>query len=207
MWGRLLFGIIAAIVLGGAILFVYRRTVADTVKSLWVRRTMAALLVALFLAVPVSRFIYGKELPPAWATTAVLTGWGVCLYTLIALLTVEGPQWLVVAAKWIERRGRKSLFPPAPPLRAPENPARRLFLSRAAASGALAVGCGAGSFGTWRAFAAPEITRSPSSWWASRGSGGFISCSSATHIGYHQTKFVDRLVDIANSAKGTWSPS
>jgi len=193
---RILFGLLFLGAFAGANVFVYRRTVHDTVNSPWVRRAMGLVLVLLFLAVPVLRFAFRETLPPQDLTTAVLFGWGVFLYTLMALMIVE-------AVKWVQRRRVKKPAADAAPAPA-ENPERRLFLSRIAASGALAVGTGAGVFGTWRAFNPPEVTEVPIKL---RGlpkalDGFTIVQLSDVHVGaIIQEKFLDQLVATANGAK------
>jgi hypothetical protein len=192
LWLRILFGILSLAVFAGANYFVYRRTVADTVKSIWVRRVMGTLLVMLFLAVPVLRFAFRGEMPPPMTTTVVLVGWGVFIYTLLALVIVE-------VAKWISRRTTKKVDPPVA-----ENPERRLFLSRVAASGALVVGGGVASFGSWRAFSPPAITEIPIKLpGLPRALDGFVIVQlSDIHVGpIIQEKFLDQLVAVANSAK------
>ncbi|MDP2273181.1 MAG: metallophosphoesterase [Archangium sp.] len=190
LWPRILFGILTLAVFAGANYFVYRRTVADTIQSAVVRRVMAVLLAMLFLAVPVVRFAWRGQMPPPGITTVVLIGWGVFMYTLMALVIVE-------CVKWLVRRRKK-------PEAVPENPERRLFLSRVAATGALAVGGGIASYGTWRAFTPPEITEVPIKLLGlPRALDGFtIVQLSDIHVGaIIQERFLDQLVATANSAK------
>ncbi len=190
LWPRILFGILTLAVFAGANYFVYRRTVADTIQSAAVRRVMAVLLAMLFLAVPVVRFAWRGQMPPPGITTVVLIGWGVFMYTLMALVIVE-------CVKWLARRRKK-------PEAVPENPERRIFLSRVAATGALAVGGGMAGFGTWRAFTPPQITEVPIKLLGlPRALDGFtIVQLSDIHVGaIIQEKFLDQLVATANSAK------
>ena len=190
LWPRILFGILTLAVFAGANYFVYRRTVADTIQSAVVRRVMAVLLAMLFLAVPVVRFAWRGQMPPPGITTVVLIGWGVFMYTLMALVIVE-------CVKWLARRRKK-------PEAVPENPERRIFLSRVAATGALAVGGGMAGYGTWRAFIPPEITEVPIKLLGlPRALDGFtIVQLSDIHVGaIIQEKFLDQLVATANSAK------
>ncbi len=187
---RILFGILTLAVFAGANYFVYRRTVADTIQSPRVRRVMAVLLAMLFLAVPVVRFAWQEQMPPPGITMAVLIGWGVFMYTLMALVVVE-------FVKWLARRRKK-------PEAVPDNPERRLFLSRVAAGGALVVGGGVASFGTWRAFTPPSITEVPIKLLGlPKALDGFtIVQLSDIHVGaIIQEKFLDQLVATANSAK------
>jgi uncharacterized protein len=193
LWLRILFGILTLAVFGWANYFVYRRTVADTVQHPWVRRLMAALLAVMFLSVPILRFAFKGEMPPPTASAIVLTGWGFFIYTLLALMFVE-------AAKWIDRRRKKSVVPPA----APVSPERRIFLSRVAATGALAVGGSVGTFGAWRAFSPPSITEMPIKLpGLPKALDGFtIVQLSDIHVGaIIQERFLDQLVFAANSAK------
>lgn len=192
LWLRILFGILTLAVFAWANFFVYRRTVADTVESPWVRRVMAALLAMLFLSVPIIRFAWRGEMPPPLASAIVLTGWGFFIYTLMALMFVE-------ATKWVDRRRTKSAVPAAP-----VSPERRLFLSRVAASGAMVVGGGVSSFGVWRAFSPPAISEIPLKLpGLPKALDGFtIVQLSDIHVGaIIQERFLDQLVAVANSAK------
>ena len=153
---------------------------------------MAALLAMMFLAVPIIRFAWRGEVPPPVASTVVLLGWGFFIYTLLALVFVE-------VAKWIDRRRKKSAVPATP-----VSPERRRFLSRVAATGALVVGGGVGSFGTWRAFSPPSITELPIKLpGLPKALDGFtIVQLSDIHVGaIIQERFLDQLVATANSAK------
>lgn len=196
LWLRILFGLLALAVFAGANYFVYRRTVADTVQTVWARRVMAAALAMLFLALPIIRFAWRGQMPPPFVATGVLIGWGLFMYTLQALLVVE-------LVKWLARRRKKPAAADAPPA-APENPDRRLFLSRVAATGALAVGGGVATFGTWKAFTPPAITEVPVKLLGlPKALDGFtIVQLSDIHVGaIIQEKFLDQLVATANSAK------
>lgn len=190
VWPRILFGMVTLAVFASANYFVYRRTVADTTRSPLVRRVMAVLLAMLFLAVPIVRFAWQGQMPPPGITMVVLIGWGVFMYTLMALVVVE-------LGKWLLRRRKK-------PQAVPENPERRLFLSRVAATGALAVGGGVASFGAWRAFTPPAITEVPVRLIGlPKALEGFtIVQLSDIHVGaIIQEKFLDQLVATANSAR------
>lgn len=190
VWPRIFFGMLTLAVFASANYFVYRRTVADTTRSPLVRRVMAVLLAMLFLAVPIVRFAWQGQMPPPGITMVVLIGWGVFMYTLMALVVVE-------LGKWLLRRRKK-------PQAVPENPERRLFLSRVAATGALAVGGGVASFGAWRAFTPPAITEVPVRLIGlPKALEGFtIVQLSDIHVGaIIQEKFLDQLVATANSAR------
>jgi predicted MPP superfamily phosphohydrolase len=192
---RILFGALSLAVFAGANVFVYRRTVRDTVNSPWVRRAMALGLALLFLAVPVVRFAFRGELPPPTVTTVVLMGWGIFMYTLMALMAVE-------LGKWLYRLRVKSK--PAAEQPPPVDAERRQFLSRVAASGALAVGTGAAAFGSWRAFNPPEVTEVPVKLpGLPKALDGFVIVQlSDVHVGaIIQEKFLDQLVATANGAK------
>lgn len=186
---RIVFGVITMVVFGFATWFVYRRLVRDTVKTVWLQRLLGTLLIGLFLAVPVTRWVF--TLPPPELTVSVLFGWGVFMYTLMALLVIELVGWV-----------RKLRAPKTNA--APENPERRLLLSRAAATSAVMVGTGATVFGSWRAFNPPEITEVPVKIpGLPKALEGFsIVQLSDIHVGaVIQEKFLDQLVATANSAK------
>ena len=192
LWLRILLGLVTLAVFALSNLFVYRRTVADTLESMWARRVMGALLVTLFLAVPVLRFAWRGQMPPSDLTTFVLIGWGVFIYTLMALVFVELGKWL----NRVRTRGTSAVVP--------ANPERRLFLSRVAATSALAVGGGVATFGTWRAFSPPAISEIPIKLpGLPKALDGFVIVQlSDIHVGaIIQEKFLDQLVAVANSAK------
>lgn len=193
MWLRIGFGVVTLVAMGGAMVFIYRRTIRDTIVSPWRRGALSALLGLTFLAVPALRFAFRDELPPTWATTLVLLCWGVLLYTLLGLVVIE-------VGKRVDQRRRRAISVPS----APENPERRLFLARTAATGALAFGGAAASFGTWRAFTPPEVTEVPVRLpGLPKALEGFtIVQLSDVHVGaVIQEKFLDQLVATANSAK------
>ena len=192
LWPRILFGILTLAVFAWANYFLYRRTVADTITSPRVRFAMGTLLLLLLLAVPAVRLAWRAQMPPPLVITTVLFGWGVLIYTLLALLFVE-------VGKWVARRRQKARLSPVP-----EDPQRRLFLSRVAASGALVVGGGVAAFGTWRAFAPPQISEVPIKLpGLPKALDGFVIVQlSDIHVGaIIQQKFLDQLVATANSAK------
>lgn len=198
MASRIVFGLLLLGAFSGASWFVYRRTVHDTVHSPWIRRVMAALIAALFLSVPVIRFAFREQMPPPWLSTGVLFGWGVFIYTLMALMAVE-------LGKWLRSLKRQASVPPPPPANEPEDPSRRLFLSRVTAGGALAVGSSAAVLGTFRAFNPPEVSVVPVKLpGLPKALDGFsIVQLSDIHVGpIIQEKFLDQLVATANAAKG-----
>jgi predicted MPP superfamily phosphohydrolase len=129
----------------------------------------------------------------------------------LAQSVVERPQDLAPA--WAGAGGGPSMEHPAstvsvgeaaPPVEVVEDPARRLFLSRAVAAGALAAGGGIASLGVYRAFTPPKVNEVvirlaglP------RALEGFtIVQLSDLHIGQViREKFVDQLVAEANAQK------
>lgn len=195
MIARIVFVTLTLLAFALASVFVYRRVVRDTVQSLRVRWVMRLLLVALFLSVPVVRFAFRDSLPPPALTAVVLTGWGVFIYLLISLMVVEVVKWLAA----VRQVARKTSEPVAP-----VEPERRMFLSRLAASGALAASTGVAAFGSWRAFTPPEVTEVPVKLpGLPRALDGFtIVQLSDIHVGaIIQEKFLDQMVGIANGAK------
>lgn len=188
-WIRIGFGALTLVVFGFATRFVYLRLVRDTVKTVWLQRLLGTLLLGLFLSVPVTRWVF--SLPPPELTVTVLFGWGVFMYTLLALLGLEVAGWL---------RKLRAPKPNAPP----EDPERRLLLSRAAATSAVIVGTGATAFGSWRAFNPPEVNEVPVEIpGLPKALDGFtIVQLSDIHVGaIIQEKFLDQLVSTANGAK------
>lgn len=201
-FARIFFGLLFLGAFGGASFYVYRRTVHDTVQTPWIRRVMASLIAALFLSVPVLRVAWREEMPPPLLSVTILFGWGVFLYTLMALMGLELGGWLRTLRR--QAAPPPKVDPPPPPA-PPEDPARRLFLARASASAALAVGSSAAAFGAFRAFNPPEITEVPVKLpGLPKALDGFsIVQLSDIHVGpIIQERFVDQLVATANRAKG-----
>lgn len=193
MIARIVFVSLTLIAFALASVFIYRRTVRDTVQSLKVRWVMRFLLAAMFLAVPIVRFAFKESLPPPMLTAAVLTGWGVFIYLMISLLVLEVVKWLSVVRKVASKEPVK-----------PIEPERRLFLSRVAASGALAASTGIAAFGTWRAFNPPSVSEVPVKLpGLPKALDGFtIVQLSDIHVGaIIQEKFLDQMVATANGAK------
>lgn len=190
---RIALGVLLLVAFGAATVFVYRRTVRDTIEHPWARRLAAGLLITLFLAVPAIRFAWQGSMPPPLPSTVVLFGWGVFLYTLLALVLVEAGRWLA----------RRRQGPPSP-TPAPVDEARRRFLARATATSALVAGGGATAFGTWRAFTPPVISEVPVRLpGLPRALEGFTLVHlSDVHVGaIIQERFLDQLVATANSAR------
>ncbi|MFT3707705.1 MAG: metallophosphoesterase [Archangium sp.] len=193
MIARIVFISLTLLAFALASVFVYRRTVRDTVHSPAIRWVMRALLAAMFLSVPIVRFAFRDSLPPPALSAVALTGWGVFIYLLMSLLVVELVKWLATFRK---------VAKPAP--LEPEAPERRLFLSRVAASGALAASTGIAAYGTWRAFTPPEVTEVPVKLpGLPKALDGFtIVQLSDIHVGaIIQEKFLDQMVATANGAK------
>ncbi|MBL8913665.1 MAG: metallophosphoesterase [Archangium sp.] len=193
MTARIVFVTLTLLAFALASVFIYRRTVRDTVQSLKVRWVMRFLLAALFLSVPIVRFAFKESLPPPMLSAIVLTGWGVFIYLLISLLVLEVIKWLATVKKVAAKEPVKEV--------APE---RRLFLSRVAASGALAASSGIAAFGTWRAFTPPAVSEVPVKLpGLPKALDGFtIVQLSDIHVGaIIQEKFLDQMVQTANGAK------
>lgn len=186
LWVRIVFIAVNLLVFGAAVAFVYRRLAHDTTDSKVARRLIAGLLVLLFLAAPLIRFVAA---PPAGVTAALLLGWGIVLYTLLALVLLE-------VVRFSSRLTKKK--------ETPVNPERRLLLARAAAAGAVAVGAGSASFGAFRAFTPPRITEVPLKLpGLPRALDGFtIVQLSDIHVGaVIREHFLDQLVNTANGAR------
>jgi hypothetical protein len=157
------------------------------------------------LAVPALRALNRVSPTAPWLMGAVLWWWGVTLFALLALLSLEAARRLARVLRRPAPAGAVATGVPfVPPPPTIEDPDRRLFLARASAAGALAFGGGMASFGAWRAFRPPAITEL-----AVRLKGlpkaleGFtIVQLSDIHVGaVIQGHFLDQLVSVANAAK------
>lgn len=188
---RIITFILTSAVFVGLNYFVYRRLVHDVTTQRSLRRAGAVLMGVLLLAGPMTRLVTTSP----WLTGALLWWYGVTLFTLLGLVGFE-------AAGWLAKRVRPR--PPSPPSIVPaplDDPARRLFLSRAGAAGALAFGGGMATFGAWRAFSPPSVTEVPIRLpGLPRALDGFtIVQLSDLHIGaVIQEHFIDQLVSVAN---------
>ena len=192
----------------GANVFLYRRLVRDVTDRPWLRRLAAGVMGLAFLAVPIVRFAFRDSLPPSEVTTAVLLWWGVTIYTLMTLVVVEGAKWLLArrapAKVSAEAASGIPLEPSPQPSPRGERESRRVFLARATAAGALAVGGGFTAFGSFRAFTPPAISEVPIRLpGLPKSLDGFtIVQLSDIHVGpVIQERFLDQLVAAANGAK------
>lgn len=209
---RIVFFVVTLGVFVAANVYLYRRLVRDVTEHPWLRRLAAGVLAASFLAVPVLRFVFRDVAQHPDLTAAVLFSWGVTIYTLMALLVVELARWLAYLRAFATggtpqpatteaASGLPGSPEPTPP---PADPSRRVFLARATAAGALAVGGGAAAFGSYRAFTPPAVSEVPIRLpGLPKALDGFtIVQLSDIHIGaVIQERFLDRLVDAANGAK------
>lgn len=209
---RLLFLVLMAGAFTGLNVFLYRRLVRDVTGSRALRRAGGVFLTLSVVAVPLLRLVLRDQLPPPGLSTAALLWWGVTLFALLALLAVDAARLTLRLVRGARRPAEvvtpaasgaaAAVMPPAgePPL----DPARRLFLSRATAAGALAFGGGMASFGAWRAFTPPAVTelalRLPG---LPRALDGFtIVQLTDIHVGpVIQERFLDQLVSVANAAR------
>ena len=226
---RVLAMLLVLALLGGLNYFLYRRLIHDVTDSSRARRFGAAVIIALFAFVPLSRL-----LPPhpvtRWIALIVMAGWGFGIFTLVALAGVEVvraaarlrlPQPRVRAELSPEVEGLGSielagvsiadgasasldLAKPGSLLEAAGDVSRRRFVARATAAGALFFSGGLSTFGTWRAFAPPALSefslRLPG---LPKALEGFTLVQiSDLHLGpILQGHFVDELVSIINSTK------
>lgn len=207
---RIVFFVLTLGLFVGANVYLYRRLVQDVTGHPWLRRLGAAGMALAFLAVPALRFAFRDTAQhPAFAT-GVLLWWGVTIYTLMALLVAEAARWLLflrrAASPTSTAAEAASGLPgePDPAPAPPVDPSRRLFLSRATAAGALAVGGGITAFGSYRAFTPPAVSEVPILLpGLSKALDGFtIVQLSDIHIGaIIQERFLDQLVQTANAAK------
>lgn len=97
--------------------FLYRRMVHDVTDSVRLRRLAAALIIALFAMLPLSRLFSVGPVTQLAAVT-LTSWWGLCLFTLLALTVVE----VARAASRLRPRRNADQAPPA----APESKARDL---------------------------------------------------------------------------------
>lgn len=201
---RILFAAATLALFTAAHVYLYRRLVRDVTHRPRVRRLLAVLMMLGLVAVPVLRMAFRDRLEPAAASAMVLLWWGASIYTLLALLAVDAARWLL-ARRWPDTGQAASGIPSCVDgLQPPQSPERRAFLARATAAGALAVGSGVTAFGSYEAFAPPELTVVPLKivGWPKALDGFTVVHLTDLHIGpVIRERFVDRLVHAANAAK------
>jgi len=183
---RIVFGILFLGLAAGLHWYLYLRLIKDVTDH----RTLRLGAMTTFGAVAATS-IFGfarfRSAEPS-ALSMLLPMWfAFVIYVVIALLAVDLIAWLA------KRR-----------LQAPVSPERRLFLSRAVAATGVVAGGGLASFGAFRAFSPPRITEVPLKLARlPKALDGFTLVQlSDVHIGpVLQRRFLDELVDRANSAK------
>ena len=188
------------------VVFLYRRAVRDTIDHAGWRTAGAAFIGLGFLGIPLARFGLRGVLLPPWVAIAMQAWWGLSL-------GMAGNLAVVDVAKWAKRRWHawRPVAPAAPaqpgavvPAAQVEDPARRLFLSRATAVGAGLASGGLVGFGMYRALEPATISEVPLRIVGlPRALDGFtIVQLSDIHVGAAiQARFVDQLIAVANAAK------
>jgi uncharacterized protein len=141
-----LFVAVAAVVIGGGHLMLYRRLVRDLTTDLRLRALGALGLLVLGLLVLAARPLHQAFPGPLTEALGVVAfGWmGVAMYLLLILAAV-------VVLRWLAERLPGQRGPAA-------DPARRRLLSRAVAGGTLLATGGVSGYGAWRAFHPPELS-------------------------------------------------
>lgn len=200
---RVVFLVLASSVFVALNVFLYRRLIRDVSTSVVFRRVGAGIIGLVVLAVPLSRLLAPGA--PPWVVGLALWWWGVTMFALLALVVVELTRSISRRLLPLGVGARAAGLPEAVPATVNvEDPARRLFLARATAAGALAFGGGMAGFGAYRAFRPPTVTEVAI---ALRGlpkalDGFTIVQLSDIHVGpVIQERFLDQLVAVANSAK------
>jgi uncharacterized protein len=183
---RLVLGILFLGAFCGLNVFFYRRMVRDVTKRQWLRRLGIIAMVALFAAIPLTRFFGARYSSPTWS--AVAFSWlGLSLHMLLALVAAE-----VVQLAWRRRQ------------QAPLDPAKRQLLARTVAVSAATVGAGLSGFGAYRAFSKPQVSEVPVRLpGLPKALDGFTLVQlTDIHVGaIIQERFLDTLVEVANRCR------
>jgi predicted MPP superfamily phosphohydrolase len=132
--------------------YLYRRLIRDTTRRLAIRRAGAALTVALAILFIIARMLSRHPSPQPWGMPLFSGSWlwlGLTIYLACFLAATDGLRW--VAKRFSQLR-------PSADRADSISEERRLFLSRAAAGGAVALTGGMGGFGLWRAYEPPKVT-------------------------------------------------
>lgn len=152
-WNFLFFFGVMLASLAGMHWYLWARLVRDTQLAEPWRRSLALAIVLAGLSIPVGLFL-GRR-PPHPLPRAVpmaIFGWlGLAFLLATALVTADAVRWSAAGLAWLWESLRRVPDPPA-------DPARRLFLARAVASGA-ALAAGGGSLaGVRSATGPPEVS-------------------------------------------------
>ncbi len=149
---RYLFVIVAATFVVLIHFYVYRRLIRDTTRQVVIRRAGAALSVALVTLFVIARVLQSQPSPRPWAMPLFSASWlwlGLATYLAFFFGATDGVRW--VAKRFSQLRRSADRVDAI-------SEERRLFLSRAAAGGAIALTGGLGGFGLWRAYEPPKVT-------------------------------------------------
>ncbi len=203
---RVVSGLIAISLIVLTCAYVYRRLVRDVTQRRGLRIAGMVVFFAPIVAVPVLRLrLTATSVPPA-LNVAVLGLLGFILFTMMALLIIDTARWVATRRfkkaptaedemREVARDGEK-----APP----ENPERRLLLSRAVAAGAVTFAGGSSVYGLYSAMTPPEVTVVPVKLpGLPKALDGFtIVQLTDIHVGsIIQEKFLDMLTDVANGQR------
>ncbi|MBJ6761522.1 metallophosphoesterase [Myxococcaceae bacterium JPH2] len=187
-------------------IYLYRRLFRDTAEHAGWRLTGKVLLVGLCLPLILSWFV--TRLLPTNAlfsmATVVWTWMGISIYLLLTLGAVDGV-WALTRKLQARKAARETpAATPAPQAPASVDEARRLFLARAGASGAVLATSGLVGYGSWRAFHPPVVSevavRLPG---LPKALDGFTLVHlSDIHVGpIIERRFMDELVARCNALK------
>lgn len=188
IWFRVLTGVLFLAVAASMHWYLYRRLVKDVTDRRAVRLTALSAFGAVALTSIVG-FTQYRSIEPSLLTMALPMWFGLVIYVALGLLAADLGAWAM------KRRAKTS---------EPASPERRLFLSRAVATTGVLAGTGLASFGAFRAFSPARITEVPLKLARlPKALEGFTLVQlSDVHIGpVLQRRFLDELVDRANSAK------
>ncbi len=150
----LLLTVSGSLVVAGHV-YLYRRLVRDVTVHPPVRRVGAALVALLALCLLGGRLM-APILPAPVDEAVARLQWfwmGLSLYLVLGVLVLGGVAW---GAKRLQ--GERGAGSQGELQELGVSLERRMFLSRAVAGGAMAVGGGVGAYGTWRAYERPEVS-------------------------------------------------
>ena len=156
-WARfIIFFTVFTSVLGGGHFFLYRRMVAAVTQDARLRRAGRWVLIGLFVVLLMSGPIgWLLRNPLSEAISTVGWAWlGLAWYLALSAAALGLLGWIGLKAARLARKPSPAAPSPAPEVDA----SRRLFLSRAAAGGAVAAATGLAGYGYFRAYAPAEVT-------------------------------------------------
>lgn len=159
VWARIVFFAFTSVIAVGVHVYIYRRLVRDVTEHRGLRRLGAVAIVLLAVAAaaarPLARLLPEYSFRPLMV--ALLVWLGFVINLLMVLLAVDFARW--AKGRWDRRKREAAGLPPGEPQ--PVDTQRRRVIAAGVSIASSAVAGGLTTYGTWRAFEAPDVFEVP----------------------------------------------